>query len=832
MISYLCEICKNSSSILQKLRANAPANQKGDIPGYIKMFIIDFAADDFGLNENSGVSKKEKDKAVRNLMISMSMGILDDMADWLEDAEILVNYLFQSFNTDNYLKKNNDSFFRSLKQIRRQYFWKEIKQISNPLDKLDHYMVSIEKLRDPDHILFCGLVPLWYLANNHKVNGQLGSIVLCIDNIDPLPPNLQVEIAEKFRFLHGSDSWRKQYPKNCLSIILPVRISTYRRRIRQLQGSNLSIPFLSLYPSDVLIYRLSYFFVTKGEGTSLSKLPTQHMQNAVVLYLYALWSHLIDEDGYFRTMIDSLCGTNINNANILAHNWLLCPSLKYIPLENSDAIENFYNDFKLIAAQSLLRDFWSSICQALGYSLAVYLDQFSFVGNSKTVGEKASIAFAELIGAILRDQRIICYPNDKRTIGTRRRLAWKLRPFFIKTIENQLNGTTQGAVTVFKNHVSQIASIFSSAVKHDQLKYSNLIHFFINYFTSSIDYCFQKECVANENFDAAMAKVLGRYVIQVIERAKEMNPTDFVDRQYQEIVDEVNPYVGRAKLHAPKVSRFFAGLYLLEPRLTTYTHKLSPQNVFVVGGNKFRPVALHILYVLNCASGHEISLGSLYDVLEYYHYDEQKEINPTIRSMVDLDRRLMYFDVTDYRRLSNIESDRTRLLWLSSTGRAYFENLLVSPPYLAWCLLSRNSKIAIDSKVDKIRTELGQLRSLIDWELSIVRDNKRDLIEDNCYVDEYLCASFDVLIRSLKYYIPSIISLYIRRKKPAYVDILNELYDYCIKTIIRTKSIFSDSRVGASGLAYDHDKIVSWEEQIGWITRKVHKDINVNLGDK
>lgn len=801
----------------------APKHSIDNMPLYTKILKIDLGEYQSGISERDNPNAKERKELLFDFFNMLFEMTVDRCQNLIEGASIFEDKFFELYKIYAKTKLSNDVFTTVIKKISSKIELpnKESWDLLEPNKKYNIVRNSFENinLSKPDHILIGTIAPLWYLANTVTTTDlKINSLVLIIDNIDPQPTYFQQQIAESIRAVCKSKTWKKHFPSNKINVVLPVRLSTFKRRIGQ-HGDFENLEHESFYPSDIISYRLKYFFYTREKYFESRTIPHEYQQ-AMLLRLYALWSHLVDRNSYFRRMIDAIAGTNINHGNWLAHNWCICSNFSYGNVNDITLLKLFFQKIDSEIAAAMLTDFWKSLLRALCACLSG--SEKIINSDNRTIQEFAinkAEHFSLSIGELFRDHRILCYPEDNAAIGTRRHLAIKTKEKLRKQLKTCTNSNCADLDT--QRNIKELKYYFAKAIDNNEISVY-LLKEFQKTVKGNLEIFLNHQCCELTGYDKELAELFSEWINTAFQDvAKNAATLSLKDKPVFFHNDDEIPYSKELIKYAPHISRFNASWDLLKPEGLKRVKEISVENVFSVGDNHFKPVALHILYILYHSTNYCLKIGRLIDTLKYYDYDENIHIVPTLSNLVRVDRRLIFCEVNDYEYgVEKIIKERNMIVYLSNAGKGYYRNLIVTPPYLQWSLQNGKNKEDLTNIVNKITSVFLSLKDIVESEITCLRKLKSSLdayskLEET--IPSYLCATFDILTRSIEYYMPGLIA-HLNKLTPKSSKHANALN--LMNTLINQSKEFFDEIIKLyfpfDSAARDHETINKWEFSIGW----------------
>jgi hypothetical protein len=842
-LSYLNNICKGNYS-----------NEVGkeDSPQLnIKIIQLDLSTYRKSEYENAEKVYNVPEETLTEFFSDLSESIVDGSRNFLDNETDYCSAFFDVFKKSYPPSPvGQNKFTLILNKIKRDDMFKYWVEHENNID-IDLKYEIINKLQKKQKhvcdIFYTAVAPLWHLANTDAPNKNSTKFILVIDNIDAFPPPFQQKVAEYIRQACLCPTYSELNNKNNFAIVVPVRLSTFNYRIGQNKGYN-GVEHQSLYPSDVVSSRLRRFFISRGHGTHFTKIKNITTQIAVLLKFYSLYTHLSDVESYFRSMLDSVSGTNILHANQYADTWCINAPNPSIGASKYN-IDNFYEKILRHTAKILINDFWISIVRSISFVVKEHnfnnVKDIEFEENSpdnySNTAEIASNQLSLYIEEIYQYRDIV---NNKIVGNIDDEKALSL---FIKELSNVLGETKCTNMSYTNIHVNYLYSEMLKNIKFNKAN-TFLVKKIFNHNSAIKHFVFINMSDDLQDFSCQFSDWISSYlnnfnkiyledpsIFKKSEKAKLYTTIDkdsFLD-------DADNSYDVSLSKSAPKITRFEAGSILLSDNQKNDTNYASAEDVFFIEHTEPMPVGMHILYLLYNSNGHNMSLGKLIESLECYNYDFEKHILRVLKCFVKIKRRLIFSDVNDYNLTTeNFLKDTSRKVYLSSTGKGYLFNLIATPPYLDWCFNGKNSNASLpyhDNMIGKIRHISEKLKIMIENEIKSFTDldegKRHFIVQPPGKYPNFYCASYDVLLRFIEYCIPGIAAHMKnvrdnKEKSREAREFLIKIYKYLVETMEQIPEKYNLGQYQKDDLTY-----INWNIYLNIIKTTANRDSQNLLGD-
>lgn len=602
---------------------------------------------------------------------------------------------------------------------------------------------------------------LYYFSKDVNVN----DLFIVIDNVDSYPSIYQNRLIQAIRTVTESSNW--QGPK----IVLSMRLSTYRRHIGQFRAPE-AVDHESPDPVEIIFLLLNHFLLHPNTFQSLKK-TTRDVENAILLRVGALWHHLVDSDGYFDTMLSSIAGTNVRNAKKITANWL---QSEYFRLGRwgSNLYDECGEEFERVIVEAVLRELWSSILKGIYWTVLNHTKE-SLTISSNTIGKQSGYDFLTIVAEILRDSRLLCYPDYGDEKGIRYLLAKKIKSR-VKSVFTQQIEDCERVKNLLNKHATDIVCILKEHLKQKDIR--PFIEGFIGVVCKSkIEESLFDACASmNNDYNHLLGELFAEWLDIVFDnilscKLGDQNLTAYIPKR--PVIGYLAPYSSCTQKYLPYISRFDAGWQLLQPKGIKPEERIEAINVFG-SPNDINIIPLLVLYTLYYQKNNEMDTAKLKDrILKFYELDE-KLFYSAMSNMVHIDKRLLFSTVSDYFYGVKRIFDSENPVILSSAGKGYVENLIVSPPYLQWAFssekeLQRNKSVY--KQVSKVKSMLSRIveheKTYIEIRFKAYQDGFSQhgaRITMSRIGPKYYCASLDLYFRSMSYYIPALISHAKKRK--------------------------------------------------------------------
>ena len=644
----------------------------------------------------------------------------------------------------------SDDFLKNYKQKTANEKKKAIRDLVTHIDD------NCEKI-------MAAMVPLWYWLRHEFFSS--GHFIVVIDNIDPQPVEFQKVLAESIRSISEANSFKLVN----LTIVVPLRLSTYKRRVNQYGPYN-SIEHEGLFPSDYLAYRILHFLLYPE--SFLKGSVNSEGNKRIYLKVLLFWLELNRPMSYFSNTIDSICGTNLNHAKQLALQWCLSKKSNFFG-ENEISLERHRQRLKRIAAFSTLRQCWRSNLNCLRASLEINFERMGGMKNIAGDGFKPYIescaeTYAELLGEFFRDAKILCHPAAQSTICARRAIAKHVAPKISGILEKQIEKKSY----LLERHAIDILNLISKYCDKNNLQ--QFASIFKNEFQKHSVAAMKRSCAKYGGTDIKLLKNLNEWLKLVLISSTQVSHNnlnkivpDFEGKSY-----DTSFYSLNKKNNGVPLSRYDSTWTLYEPGNIilpeSYGSKISPENIYALRG-RLSTLPLTILFALYYEkkldiTGDKISVAEMEyqkikEVCSLFMYDEP-DINYVISRMIKIEKRLIYSDVNDYsKQIGIILNNLDTVFTLSTTGKAYMRHLIQTPTYLLWCFSQDDNPNVVNQKMN---SQIKYVFNKIKW---MCRYDEKILINEfvNMYKDDkfyiappYISPALNIMIKAQKYYIPSL----------------------------------------------------------------------------
>ena len=536
------------------------------------------------------------------------------------------------------------------------------------------------------------------------------ALVMVLDNIDPLPVVVQNKLVNILSTAVSSQMWRP------LRVVVLTRISTAIHHLGVLNP--VVVDHESVDPADMVLYRLTWFFLSMGTFPTFTEQPDE-VRNAVVGRLFELWRHLVDTRGAMRRLLSAMAGTNIRNAFAYATAW--CLSRRFTPdIYSAQILDEFQSHVQMLfgihlvteldATLGRIVDSQFSVSEIEQLRLAIYIDSPTVAIESQ--GVRLADAMLTLLDDLyllgdraknghdsIRHQACIIGRELLADTLTRpdaaQRVTWLLH-LALSTAVKRLaalqpadeTSVGQAVVGTFAARLRQVAESVDGAA-HDRV-------------TRLIDWIAETARRATDN-PIAESDVARRMILR--------DDFDVTLRGRS----------GRA-VFEPLTSRFQAAAILVNPSPGDPTVEPNALNVFALDRSSVAPAILRLLYLL--AVRGKATVRELYSDLLWHGFSAD-EIYVALLRMAHINVRLIFAGLSD----SNddldpwLKSDRS--VYLSAAGRGYFSVVVQSPAYLQWAFsdIAEVRREAANAGVGDATSFLDRIQAaLIGFEVSIARE--------------------------------------------------------------------------------------------------------------
>ena len=647
----------------------------------------------------------------------------------------------------------------------------KIKVLEDALDLIsiqgkDYWSYSINKLET-------FLLPAAYSAFVNKER----ALVIVIDNIDHLSIATQEEMVKEFRRIVDRANLNEN---GRFKILIPVRLATFER-IHGIGATPKVIEHRAITPSDILFYKVNYLLIN-----NLSKIK-DGLLTPYLTTLLALLAHVTDPKGYFKGMLNSVSGTNIANAYLIIKNWCLDEEIR---TKTSDTkLEmlsiNLFNNHLAI---SLLEKMWDATLNALDVSLARIQNNYLFSPNWV---EEAAKDFTLLVSNLLLDYKLLTDQySDSQNEFLLKSCSQEILNVLAENITNMKRGYEESLllrvkVNSFLNTIiSKLEELKNKSTDIDskiELNNNEIISFvnqFVSYVFKNIDYEIEKAYYShNIKIDENRLNMLKNWFKIVLNKICIISPSNLDNITVRNrIVDMTkSPFITTVFKEGPNISRYLAGKKILINTLQGLEKASSESvvNIFTDNRNLLSTLLLNILYKIYSKPGYKIFIGEL---LGYLEVTEQLEKNNFDRlaslmsKITSLHNRLIYSNAEKYHaNLQNIVRNEMKIFGMSVAGKAYIEDLIITPPYMQWALVHyEDNNITSWNFIRQLNKILDNIDSLFDDEYkrlaSLITNEKQKRIL-NEVLPSIKIPILDVFIRSFEYFIPAFNSHYRNIKK-------------------------------------------------------------------
>lgn len=192
---------------------------------------------------------------------------------------------------------------------------------------------------------------------------------------------------------------------------------------------------------------------------------------------------------------------------------------------------------------------------------------------------------------------------------------------------------------------------------------------------------YPQEAVAADIFAAWLDVSLERSKIERITKREWQHRRRLVRTSASEFLD-VRDVDSR-----PSLSRYDVEAALLGPESAGYnSDEINAVNVLSICPGQLKPVALRLLYLLHESVGTQMSISELMLRLRSHGY-EYADIEIARTQLIRIGKRLIFSGLHDETEtLEAWINESRRSVSLSTAGRRYVEDLIVSPAYIQWAL--------------------------------------------------------------------------------------------------------------------------------------------------
>ncbi len=549
---------------------------------------------------------------------------------------------------------------------------------------LSEALTEVSKGMEPRERLGLWLLIAAELARHEAEQDRC--VVAVLDNMDPLRAKLQDDL------LHVLAALAKQSRWGSLKLVLPVRLTTFRRVISDVHF----LAYEHECPDIVeLVHIRLITFLLAPHGHQVFKQWSPKVQGSVLARLVEFWCHLADRGGHMADMLRALSGTNLRNGLTYAHRWCLSDRLRSGQLASGvlDGLQDFVAD--VIAPYVL-----ETSAEAVGRAMAQRISdgEIRLLHLSKSpdlLSDQIVEGLCRSIADIL-DETLSTQHYEKRTHDP--------RSTFLHTATNSVLGLLQ----------QETDTTDGVGLLRYRLEVSNLLNTLQRGHENSLDFSELFGGVASQleadaegpppEFERAALRWAACGIRLATKRP--ITTGQWRIERRQPISLEESQIQGFLHSYQTRNSRYVAERCLLEP------DGPSAVNVFGADRADLCPVPLHTLYLLFHTEGGSMATRDLLMGLRSYGYDDD-DIDFALSCMVNSDTRLIYSGVTDeFDGIAEWFKTKTREVSLSSAGRAYVTTLMAAPSYVQWAL-STNDTVATRVRADDTDSILGRLEAAL-----------------------------------------------------------------------------------------------------------------------
>lgn len=682
--------------------------------------------------------------------------------------------------------QGTDELIECCDSLGRSLSAKGYKKQMNVYEKLKMINEGIHEFSDPKDMLRAHLLPMWECAealgkivgNTSKGGNERGEktvkqLIFVLDNIDPLPEDIQEYIAGFFADTVNHEMWKG------IKILLPIRLGTLTNIIENVQRSSL-YGHETFEPASLVFYKLCFFLIASDSIPSFSSI-NYRIKNEIINRFLAFWLHLIDKKSYFSSIFSSLTGTNLSFARDIVFSWCKDEMTHFGNNEKNNLVE-YKEQIETIVTDSILSEFWDLSINGFGSILKTHTSNID-TRTLKNVDKESLVSeFIATFIEIGKEIRIFCKEGQKaehNEFEIAHKVIDIIRSKIPTNIEYHIEQNEHEDLFLHRQAQMVINSLLdvlgiSDVFKKSGKEKENLkeikrdCHEFLETLSSVITKYNSKhlkrlisECCRMHNLkeETEISGKICEWINNIFLVTSEMEIEYSCNLFDKDIYPTHVPFVNEIKFQS--INRFKACIKLLDTPISIRS-KIRPENVFLGAGKRLSTLPLNILYRIyywdTSEEGyHCIKISDLNDFITTNLNFTDKEFVFALKQLMSSNSQLIYSAGHSSESLDDTIKDSSRMLYLSSSGVAYIEDLIPTPPYIHWSF-SKSSFIdgfkeyQESNFIDQIQLVLKGFEEIVRIDFGKIDKMKIDYEES--YFSSYItCATLDVYFRSLHHYI-------------------------------------------------------------------------------